>query len=472
MSKKNFKSDLYIPILTIIFDIIGIILAFLLSYWVRFHSPFNYIFPITSGIPGIYGYLYFILATIPVWIIVFQSFKMYRVNRTTFIMDEFFTIVKCITIFLIFSIGIIFFFRSFPYSRLVFVLIWVDAIIIITFLRYLLLKLEKTLYNLGIGTKSVAIIGINEISEKIYSKFSKDKHAGFNIIGYFSKNKPLETSKEEKVYLGDYSFIPDIIKKYNLQIIIISLPENQHEDLHEIIKLCEGINVEFMLIPDFIEVMTSKLKVEEINGIPFMKIKSLPMNIWNKMVKRIFDIVFSLAFLLITSPVMIILIILIKITSRGPLFYYQERVGLDGNKFDIIKFRSMKIDAEKSGPQFVSVGDDRYTPIGKFIRKYSLDELPQFLNVLKGDMSIVGPRPEREFFINQMKATIDKYLERHRVKCGITGWAQVNGLRGSQTSMQTRIDYDIYYIENWSLTFDLKIIFKTLKEALFSKTAM
>jgi len=169
---------------------------------------------------------------------------------------------------------------------------------------------------------------------------------------------------------------------------------------------------------------------------------------------------------------MTILTILVKVTSKGPLFYKQERVGLDGKKFEIYKFRSMKTDAETGGPRFVSVDDDRYTSIGKFIRKYSLDELPQYLNVLKGDMSVVGPRPEREFFINQMKGSINKYLERNRVKCGITGWAQVNGLRGSQTSIQTRIDYDIYYIENWSLIFDLKIIFKTLKEIFISKTAM
>ncbi len=472
LNKKHFKSELAIPILTILFDSLAIISAYLLSYWIRFYSPFTTIFPITSGIPGTSGYLYFIFATLPIWILVFQSFKMYRVKRVVFIMDEFFLILKCVTISIIFSMGIIFFFREFPYSRLVFTLIWINSVLIITFFRYILLKFEKNLYNKGIGTKTVAIIGDNEISDKIYVKFNKEKYAGLNIVGFFSKNIPNEQTKSEKNYLGDYESIPSKIREYNLQIIIIALPANEHEDLYTILKLCEGINIEFMLVPDFVEVMTSRLKVEEINGTPFMKIKSLPLNIWNKMVKRVFDIVFSLLFLLITSPVMIILIILIKVTSKGPLFYLQERVGLDGKKFKIIKFRSMRIDAERSGPQFVSVNDDRYTPIGKFIRKYSLDELPQFLNVLKGDMSVVGPRPEREFFIEQMKTKVNRYLERHRVKCGITGWAQVNGLRGSKTSMQARIDYDIYYIENWSLTFDLKIIFKTLKETFFSKTAM
>jgi len=470
LGKKQFKTELYIPLLTILFDVIAIISSFVISYWIRFYSPFTKIFPVTSGIPGIEGYLYFIVATVPVWVIIFQSFKLYRINRVVFIMDEFFVIMKGVTTSIIFAIGIIFFFREFPYSRLVFVLIWFNAIILITIFRYILLKFEKTLYNHEVGMKRVAIIGDNETADKIYSKFSKDKFAGMMITGYFSENPPAE--KSGKNYLGNLESVPQKVRELGLQKIIIALPSNSHEDLYRILKSCEGINVEFMLTPDFIEVMTSKLRVEEVNGIPFMKIKSLPMNIWNRMVKRIFDIIFSFVFLLLTSPLMLILTILVKVTSKGPLFYAQERIGLDGRKFNILKFRSMKVDAESSGPQFVSVNDDRYTSIGKFLRKYSIDELPQFLNVLKGDMSIVGPRPEREFFINQMKNSIDKYLERHRVKCGITGWAQVNGLRGPQTPIQTRIDYDVYYIENWSLSFDLKIIFKTFKELFFSKTAM
>jgi len=195
------------------------------------------------------------------------------------------------------------------------------------------------------------------------------------------------------------------------------------------------------------------------------------MNVWNRFTKRTFDIVVSFLALLFLSPLMIVLSILVKLTSKGPLFYNQERVGLDEQKFIMLKFRSMKIDAEKKGPQMTTRDDDRYTPIGKILRKYSLDELPQFYNVLIGNMSIVGPRPEREFFINSMKHSIRRYLERHRVKGGMTGWAQVSGLRGTDSSMQTRIDYDIYYIENWSIAFDIKIIFKTIKEVLFSKEA-
>jgi Undecaprenyl-phosphate glucose phosphotransferase len=471
LSKKTYYTEVLIPIFTILSDSIAIILSFYISYWIRFHTPFQILFPAKSGIPVIEGYVLFAVITLPVWIITFQSNKMYRLNRNVFIFDEFFSIFKCVSIALIISIGIIFFFRGFPYSRIVFVIIWFVSSFGITIGRYFMLKLEKTFYNMNKGVKNVAIVGENEMAEKIYDKFSKEKFVGFNVLGFFSYNEINNSIGREKKYLGNINEIPSIVRKLGIQKIIISISSSEQEILFKLIKICEGVNIEFMFVPDFIELITSRLKIEEISGIPFMKIKSVPLNVWNTMEKRIFDVITSLLFIICFSPLYITLMILIKITSPGPLFYSQERVGIDGKKFNILKFRSMKVNAEKSGPQQVAKNDNRYTPIGYYLRKFSLDELPQFFNVLKGDMSIVGPRPEREFFINQMKDTINKYLERYRVKCGITGWAQVNGLRGPGTSMQARIDYDIYYIENWSLVFDMKIILKTIKESLFSKNA-
>ncbi len=276
---------------------------------------------------------------------------------------------------------------------------------------------------------------------------------------------------KDRNYLGYYRDIPEKIKELGLEKILIALPSSEHDILYEVFKMCEGINIEFMYVPDFIDTITSRLKVEEVDGIPFMKLKAVPMNVWNRFLKRSFDILVSSFMLILFFPIMLLIAIIVKVTSKGPLFYKQERIGLDGQKFLMLKFRSMKIDAEQTGPQMTTRNDTRYILVGKILRKYSLDEFPQFINVLIGNMSIVGPRPEREFFINTMKNSIQRYLERHRVKCGITGWAQVNGLRGTDTSMQTRIDYDIYYIENWSIAFDIKIIFKTIKEVLFSKEA-
>ncbi len=470
MSNKSTKVEVLIPLLTIFSDSISIFGAFLLSYWLRFLSPFVKYLGGEVEPPPIIGYLGFALITIPIAIFIFQQRKMYRIKRNVFIFDEFFTVIKYLSIYIVFCMSLIFFYRDFPYSRMVFGLIWVSSIVFMTIGRYLLIKYEKNLYNKGTGVVNVAIFGMNEMAMKIYDQFVKDKYVGYNVVGYFTY-ETAENLMGNRTHLGNYSEIPSVIRNKNIEKILIVLPSEKHILLEELIKLCEGINIEFMLAPDFIEMITSHIKIEEVNGIPFMKLKSLPMNVWSRFVKRTFDLFASIFFLIIISPVMIVLSLIVKLTSKGPLFYKQERVSIDGKKFEMLKFRSMKIDAEKSGPQMTTVNDDRYTPIGKFLRKYSLDELPQFLNVLKGEMSIVGPRPEREHFINTMKDTINKYLERHRVKSGITGWAQVNGLRGTDTPLQTRIEYDIYYIENWSLVFDIKIIIKTIKEMFFSKTA-
>jgi exopolysaccharide biosynthesis polyprenyl glycosylphosphotransferase len=472
LEQKSTKVEIILPVLTIFFDIAAILIAYYISFQIRFFTPFNNIFPVTEGIPEVGSYLLFAVITIPLWIAVFQQNKLYKLNRNVFIFDEFFQIFKCVTISIIFSIGIIFFFvRSFSFSRLVFVLIWIDSSLLIVFFRYFTLKLEKTFYNKRIGLKNVAVVGNNDIAAKILNRFSRNFYVGFNVIGYFAKKQNPEFN-ENFEYLGGYEKIPDMIKKYEIQKILISVGLEDQNDVFILMKLCQGINVEFMLYPDYMEIITSKVKIEHIDGIPFMKMKSIPMNTWNKMLKRLFDIFFSLLVLILFSPLLMIIAILVKLTSEGPVFYLQERVGLDQKKFNIIKFRSMIANAEKDGPVFTTPDEDRYTKIGRILRKYSFDEFPQFFNVLKGDMSIVGPRPEREYFINQLKDTVVNYLERHRVKSGITGWAQVNGFRGSTTSLQARIDYDIYYIENWSLAFDIKIIIKTLKETFFSRTAI
>lgn len=471
MRTNSSKIEFFVPLMTVLSDFAAILLSYYLAYEIRFHTSIGNYFEVTKGVPPFSGYLFIAIITLPVWFMVFQSFKMYRLNRNVFVFDELFLVTKCVTIGILLSMGIVFFYRDFPYSRLVFILLWFFTILFSMIGRYFMLKIEKTLYNKNIGVKNIAVVGTSEMALKIYDKFTRDKFAGFNVVGYFHKADVTDNQLEGKRYLGTYEDIPKKIKSLQLEKILFALPSSDHDDIYDLMQKCEGINIEFMLAPDFIETITSKLRMEEVDGIPFLKLKSLPMNIWNRFLKRSFDILVSGFILLIISPIMLLLTLLVKITSPGPVFYRQERVGLDGTKFMMLKFRSMRADAEKSGPQMAKENDDRYSPIGLFLRKYSLDELPQFINVLKGDMSIVGPRPEREFFINQMKDSIKNYLERHRVKCGVTGWAQVNGLRGDNTSMQTRIDYDIYYIENWSLAFDIKIIFKTFREMFFSKEA-
>ena len=226
-----------------------------------------------------------------------------------------------------------------------------------------------------------------------------------------------------------------------------------------------------MMVPDLLELMTSRVRIQELYGIPFIRIKGVPMTTWNLIVKRSFDVVVSGICLILASPVLASIALLIKLDSRGPIFYSQERVGLDGRPFRLLKFRTMRVDAESgTGPVWAKKDDPRKTRIGGFLRRFSLDELPQLLNVLRGEMSIVGPRPERQHFVDQFKKEIPKYLDRHRVKTGMTGWAQVNGLRGN-APIEERTKFDVYYVENWSLVFDLKIILKTVRAVIFRTDA-
>ncbi|MEX0737552.1 MAG: sugar transferase, partial [Bacteroidota bacterium] len=241
--------------------------------------------------------------------------------------------------------------------------------------------------------------------------------------------------------------------------------------LYELVRECEGLIVEMMMVPDLLEIMTNQVRVQEIEGIPWIRIKAVPLSTWNLIAKRGFDLIVASFILLLSSPLFLLLAILIKLDSRGRVFYRQERVGLDGKPFPIIKFRTMREDAEQgTGPVWTRKEDPRTTRIGPFLRRFSLDELPQLLNVVRGEMSLVGPRPEREHFVQQFRKEVPQYLDRHRVKTGMTGWAQVNGLRGN-APIEERTKYDVYYVENWSLVFDLKIILKTIRAVLFGKDA-
>ena len=310
MKKKSSVTEILIPLLTVLSDAAAIFAAFELSYYIRFFSSFQNIIPVTKGIPDIDGYNIFALMVIPIWLIIFQARKLYRLKRTVFILDELFAIIKCVSIGILFAMSLVFILKGdFPYSRLVFLLIWINSVLLITIGRYLILKLEKNLYNKNIGVSTVAIVGNNEMAEKIYDKFSADKFAGFNVVGYFSVKDDTGAGKtdllKERNYLGNYNLIPEKIKELGLEKILISLPSQEHEILYDLFKICEGINIEFMYAPDFVDMMTSRLRIEEVNGIPFIKLKSFPMNVWNRMIKRTFDLVVSSFLLLILSPVMI-----------------------------------------------------------------------------------------------------------------------------------------------------------------------
>ncbi len=467
MSGKSKKFS-HISLLYLITDIFFIELSFLFAYWLRFFSPLNTYFDITLPFPPIEPYIYSSIIIIPIWLVFMNSKGLYSQGRVVVSSDYIIPVIKSITLGMFVVLSVAFFYRNFSYSRAVFVILYFASILFILAGKIIIFGYEQRRYRKGLGVKKVLILGSNELSEKVYKSINKKELPGYQIAGYCSDKK---INKDDFLYLGPFSNLNTILNENNIDTVIAIVSDDTTIRLIDLVKSCEGYNIEFMYLPEILGLITSKVRVKTIGGIPLLRLKEIPIGGLDYFKKRMFDIVFSLFFLLITLPFSIIIAIIIKIESRGPLFYFQERVGLEGRVFKTIKFRSMKTDAEsKSGPVWAQDGDARTTHIGKFIRKYSIDEIPQFFNVLRGDMSVVGPRPERPFFVDRFKETIPGYLERHRVRTGITGWAQVNGLRGN-TPLDERIKYDIYYVENWSLLFDIIIIFKTVKEVFYSKNA-
>lgn len=470
MKNKDKYDDFLIPSLSIIFDVIAIEVAFLFSYWLRFHTDFLVFLRIGEEIPPFSTYFISSLFIIPIWLLILHSYKMYSPHRTALPSEDFLTIIKAVTLGLLIIIGIAFFYREVSYSRFVVVSLWISGIIFLTLDRLLIHWMQAQFYKRGKQLREAVILGNNESAELLYQKILSKKLLGYKLIGYYSDNKN-ENFLKGVNYLGTIDNLIESINNGKYNTIFISLEPEEHQKLYYILDKVEGINVEMMLIPNVLDLMTSSLKVKELDGIPLLKLKGVPITTWGRILKRSFDILFSSFILILTLPVFILISLFIKLTSKGPVIYKQERVGLDGKTFTVYKFRTMFVDAEKNtGPIWAKKDDPRTTKIGRILRRTSLDELPQFFNVLKGDMSVVGPRPERPYFVEQFKDAVPKYLDRHLLKTGITGWAQVNGLRG-QAPIKERTKYDLFYIENWSMAFDIKIILKTIKAILFGKDA-
>jgi exopolysaccharide biosynthesis polyprenyl glycosylphosphotransferase len=465
------KTDFLIPLLTVVTDIITIEASFLFSYWLRFYSAIAEIIPITSGIPPLRAYIEGSIFVIPIWLWLFQSRGLYKPRRVTSFSDEFFVISKIVVIGMLIFMAGTFFYRAFSYSRLVFVIIGVTSVIFISIGRFTLLKFEQWWYLKGNDLKRVLIVGTSTVAGKVIQSLNANRSLGYEVLGYCSVHDKKKDKIKQIPCLGSIKSVPNLIKSHHIDIVLIALNEEEHPLLHDLISNCQGLNAEIMMIPDILELMTSLVQIKHIEGIPFLGIKSPSLSTWNFIAKRTFDLIFASCVLIISSPLFLLIAFLIKLDSKGPILYFQERVGMDGEVFRVLKFRSMHRNAEQStGPIWSKKNDPRTTRVGKILRRFSLDELPQFINVIKGDMSIVGPRPERSFFVEKFKKQIPRYLERHRVKTGLTGWAQVNGLRGN-APIAERTRYDIYYVENWSLVFDLKIILKTMHTVLFGKDA-
>jgi exopolysaccharide biosynthesis polyprenyl glycosylphosphotransferase len=460
------RPEVLVPLLTVVLDALAIEGSFLFAYWLRFRSPFFEAFGYTHlDAPPIEGYLLSSVFVILMWLLLFNIRKMYRPRRNVSLSDELFNVVKVVSIGMLIVMSAAFFVRELSYSRIVFGLLWATSIVAIFAGRALVHRIERGMYRKGRNLKQAVIIGNNGFANEVYSRLHGHPAFGINVVGYFAAAPAHEELLlAQAKYLGPLAGAPEFIRANRIELGIIAVRAEDHGTLHDLIAECEGITIEFVMVPDLLEMLTSRVQVLELDGIPFLRIKGIPLTFWGRMTKRAFDIVVSASLLLLLSPFFLLIMVLIRIDSRGPVFFRQERVGLDGTRFTMYKFRSMIAGAEHEDEKAgLGLKDDpRRTRLGKLLRKSSADELPQLINVLRGDMSLVGPRPERASYVERFQESIPRYLDRHRVKTGITGWAQVNGLRGN-TSLSERIKYDLYYVENWSLAFDIKILLRTIR---------
>lgn len=453
------KHPLY-GLLAIATDVAAIAVSFIAAYHLRFSQI---LIPAFKGIPSLETYLRTMILMVPLYLLIFRSYRLYEPNRHIRRIYELINVVKAVSMAAIFMMALTFFYREFSYSRAVLFFIWIFSIVFCCSARYFSIQFEYFIRRHK-DKQNVLIIGMNRSSRDLIQWAKENAHYGQEIIGILSNSGTNFGKHHEGVsVLGTLEDFDKVISQYRINEIILSDPTLPRERVTELMVKCENKMIGFKLVADFYGLLTHYVDVEYISTVPLLGLKALPLDdLWNRLAKRTFDFTVSLISCAMLSPVFLLLSLVVKLSDSGPIFYQQERVGRDGKKFMLYKFRTMKVGAEaKTGPVWAQADDHRITPLGRFLRRTNLDELPQLWNVLLGSMSLVGPRPERPYFVEKFRDQIPRYMTRHKVKSGLTGWAQIHGLRGN-TSLEERIRYDLYYMENWTMMMDIEILFVTL----------
>ncbi len=446
-------------------DVLVLGIAFAFAYFTRFHGPWAPEAPPPAGDTVVT--LAMVLLVFP---LTFHQARLYLTNRVRTHISEVFEVFKATVLALLILVAINFFFRD-RYSRLTLGIFAIYAFVLTSIVRVLFREALNEWRRRGHNLKSIMVIGAGEVGQRVIETIGSHRELGFRVTGVLTRHpEKLGTTVMGVPVVGMFDELGRVLQAHHVDQVIIAIPFEDQPLVKGLMEELAQHTVDVKFVPDLLQYMTLCGGLEEFGGLPIINLQGGPLYGWNLVAKRTFDIVFALLALLLTAPFMLVTALMVKLTSRGPILYRQERMGMDGSTFDILKFRTMRTDSEVSGAVMASKNDPRRTPIGTFLRKYSIDELPQFFNVLTGDMSLVGPRPERPVFIEEFKKQIPRYHLRHKVKAGITGWAQINGLRG-QTSIQKRIEYDLYYIENWSLLLDLKILLRTAFGGFLSRNA-
>ena len=413
--------------------------------------------------PPLFAYEGIVILLLVGVVAVLFAARLYSPPRGVSRIDLLYAVVLWVTVGYLLALGIsTLVFKGIDYPRWVLLYSWAISIALLWISRVLLNSLLSVLRTLGINQERLLIVGAGEPARIIYDRISNWPGLGYSVVGFLEDDPTLIPPGDMPV-LGPISSLPEVVAEYRIDEVMFASPSITHKQILQLVHSCGKQKINVKVFPDVFQIMSSEVGVTELGGLPMMRVRDVALRGWNLAIKRAMDLIISAVALVFLSPIMMLAALAIKITSpNGPVFFAQTRVGLDGRPFELLKFRSMRPDAEKeSGPVWAKPGDQRTTWLGRAMRRCSFDELPQLVNVLLGEMSLVGPRPERPYFVQQFSRMIPRYEERHREKAGMTGWAQVNGLRGN-TSIEERTKYDLYYVENWSPLFDIKILLRTI----------
>ena len=441
-------------------DLFLIAICWVESYWIRFHLVPRFHLMSVTDVPPFRDYALQLVPILMVWGIAFRTFDLYRPNRLGSRRSEWWDVAKASTVGALVLVSIMtFVFRGHEYSRLVILLFLAQSIVVVSLARAGLREALRFARRHGYNLRYAIVVGGGEPAAEVLRVLNRRRDVGIFVLGLLSDKKEVP---ENVRWLGGIEDVRAVLDRQQVDIVFIALP---HADAARLTTVLGGIGddpIAIHLVPDVFGLVPARGGIEEFETIPFIHLRESRLYGWNRVVKRVFDLVFGALALAVAAPVMLGLAVALKLTSTGPVLYRQERMGVDGRRFRMLKFRTMRVDAEAdTGPVWAREDDPRRTALGVFLRRTSLDELPQLFNVLRGQMSLVGPRPERPGFVEEFRRRVPGYMLRHKMKAGITGWAQINGWRGN-TSIEKRIEHDLYYIERWSLAFDLKILLQTL----------
>jgi exopolysaccharide biosynthesis polyprenyl glycosylphosphotransferase len=406
-----------------------------------------------------------IAAQVTVMLVVFYLHQLYHQPRGVSRVDELARLFRAVSVGVILTYAVTsFLFPDLDYSRLVPIYDWLTTFLAVVLLRLVHRAIWSAVRRAGYGRDRIIVVGAGPVGQDLVARIHRQPQLGYEIVG-FVDDSPGRTRARGVPVIGRTAQLGRLVDETGADEVLIALPRATRQDLLRLVSQCQREGLTVRVFPDTFEMVTGEVQVSALDGLPLLTVREVALSGWRRSLKRLADVLMSAAVVVPLSPLMLLLAVLVKLESPGPVFYVQERMGLDARPFPILKFRSMRVGAEAdTGAVWARRDDPRRTRLGDFMRRANLDELPQFYNVLLGHMSIVGPRPERPEFVAEFRQQIPRYMERHREKAGLTGWAQVNGLRGD-TSIEERTKYDLYYIENWSLLFDLKIIAKTVLTA-------